>query len=333
MAVLEVGKLVAPVAGDAPSGANLEYDPAFLELEKAAEGKAEQVIGGVASAAEPPDYNQVFSQALALLERSKDLRVLSHLAIALLHRNGVAGFSEGLAVIRGLLETQWPSLHPQLDPDDNNDPTMRVTALAALATSAKLLALRQAPLITSRALGPLTHSDIAPTSGQPDAAKVHAILTEASLPELEECSLSLRGGFEALLGIEQVFQAQTSDRGPDLTQVQRCFHQMRQAVDAKLEERRATELAAGAAAAGGAAAAAAPAVRGLSGDILNREDVVRALDKISSYFEKNEPSSPIPLLVERCKRLVTMNFMEILGDLAPDSVKQAQVVVGKRDGK
>jgi type VI secretion system protein ImpA len=332
MAVLEVGKLVAPVSADAPSGPNLEYDPAFLELEKAAQGKAEQVIGGVASAAEPPDWNVVFSQAGALLERSKDLRVLSHLALALLNRNGVAGFSEGLAAIRGLLEAQWASLHPQLDPEDNNDPTMRVTALAALATSPNLLALRNAPILISRAIGPLTHSDIAPTSGSPDAAKVQAVLIDSTLPDLEACSLALKVGFEALQGIEQVFQAQTGDRGPDLTQVLRCFQQMRQAVDPKLEERRAAEQGA-AAAAGGDAAAAAPPARGLSGDILSREDVVRAFDKISSYFEKNEPSSPIPLLVERCKRLVTMNFMEILGDLAPDSVKQAQVVVGKRDGK
>jgi type VI secretion system protein ImpA len=61
---------------------------------------------------------------------------------------------------------------------------------------------------------------------------------------------------------------------------------------------------------------------------------MRALDKISSYFERHEPSSPIPLLIERCKRLVSMNFLEIMGDLAPDGLKQASLAVGKRgDGK
>jgi len=79
--------------------------------------------------------------------------------------------------------------------------------------------------------------------------------------------------------------------------------------------------------------AAPPPPRGLSGDILTREDVVKALDKICEYYARHEPASPVPVMAQRCKKLVTMSFFQILNELAPDGVKQAQLVMGKEDGK
>jgi type VI secretion system protein ImpA len=335
MAVLDTGKLLAPVAGDSPSGLNLEYDPAFLKLEKDAQGKDEQVIGSVTSAAEPPDWNVVCEQALQLLERTKDLRVAAHLARGLLHKQGVSAFAEGLSLIRGLLESQWATVHPQLDPDDDNDPTMRITALAALTASPVVVALRAAPLLISRVLGPLSLNDIVPTEGTPDSARIQGIFMEASLAELEACAGALKSGHGDLQAVDQIFETHTGSRGPDMTTLLRYFHQAGQALQPRLEERRAAEQASsGAVGDAPAAAGGVSSARALSGDILSREDVVRAFDKICAYFQRHEPSSPIPLLVERCKRLVTMDFLEILQDMAPDGVNQAQVVTGKRgDGK
>jgi len=139
MTILDIANLLAPISGDARSGPNLEYDPGFTALERAATGKPEQVIGGSTTAAEPPDWAVALSLALELLARTKDLRVAVLAARALLYRNGVEGFAEGLALLRGLLEQHWSTVHPQLDPDDDNDPTMRITALAALSTPMVLL--------------------------------------------------------------------------------------------------------------------------------------------------------------------------------------------------
>ena len=66
----------------------------------------------------------------------------------------------------------------------------------------------------------------------------------------------------------------------------------------------------------------------LTADVNSRVDVIRLLDKICDYYQKNEPSSPIPLMLTRAKRLVNMNFIEIMKDLATDRVKQAETVVG-----
>ena len=55
---------------------------------------------------------------------------------------------------------------------------------------------------------------------------------------------------------------------------------------------------------------------------------MRVLDKACDYFERHEPSSPVPLLLRRAKRLVSKDFMEILRDLAPDGVSQAENIGG-----
>ena len=49
------------------------------------------------------------------------------------------------------------------------------------------------------------------------------------------------------------------------------------------------------------------------------------------YYERHEPSSPVPLLLKRAKRLVAKDFMEILRDLAPDGVDQAERISGPSD--
>lgn len=60
----------------------------------------------------------------------------------------------------------------------------------------------------------------------------------------------------------------------------------------------------------------------------NREDVLRVLDLVCKYYEQYEPASPVPILVRRAMRLVEKNFLEIIRDLAPDSLAQIQVISG-----
>jgi len=64
--------------------------------------------------------------------------------------------------------------------------------------------------------------------------------------------------------------------------------------------------------------------RGISGEVRSRDEVVKALDKICDYYEKHEPSSPIPLLLRRAQKLSTMNFLEIIRELAPTGLDEAQ---------
>ena len=67
------------------------------------------------------------------------------------------------------------------------------------------------------------------------------------------------------------------------------------------------------------------------GAIRSRQDATRALDAVAAFFRTNEPSSPIPLLIERAKRLVAKNFLEVLAELAPEALAPAKAASGVRD--
>jgi type VI secretion system protein ImpA len=66
----------------------------------------------------------------------------------------------------------------------------------------------------------------------------------------------------------------------------------------------------------------------LPDELNSREQVLAALDKILSYYERREPASPIPLLLRRVKRLVPMDFLDLMDDLAPSAVKQLKEIGG-----
>ena len=79
---------------------------------------------------------------------------------------------------------------------------------------------------------------------------------------------------------------------------------------------------------GGEQPAAGKPVQPVAGEITSRDDAVRMMDKISDYFQRHEPSSPVPLLMGRAKRLVSLSFMEILKDMAPGGLSQASTIGG-----
>jgi type VI secretion system protein ImpA len=63
--------------------------------------------------------------------------------------------------------------------------------------------------------------------------------------------------------------------------------------------------------------------------VRSRDDVIRALDGICAYYAAHEPSSPVPMLLERCKRLVPLSFIDIVKDLMPDGLPTIENIAGK----
>ncbi|MBS0553876.1 MAG: type VI secretion system ImpA family N-terminal domain-containing protein, partial [Proteobacteria bacterium] len=88
--MIDVESLLQETAEQPPCGPDLEYDAAFRDLEQAAQGKPEQQFGDTFVAAEEPAWGQVREDALALLQRSKDLRIAALLVRALVRTEGFA---------------------------------------------------------------------------------------------------------------------------------------------------------------------------------------------------------------------------------------------------
>ena len=63
-------------------------------------------------------------------------------------------------------------------------------------------------------------------------------------------------------------------------------------------------------------AGAAPQPRAVTirsiASLTHRDEALHALDLASAYFRTHEPSSPLPLLIDRAKRLAPLPFLEIL---------------------
>jgi type VI secretion system protein ImpA len=347
---------MAPVSEAAPAGVNLEYEPEFAALEEAAVGKREQQIGTALIAGEPPNFNLLLSRSVELLKRSKDLRIAGHLTRAAVEKQSFGGLCAGLMLTRQLLQKYWPSVHPQLDPDDGNDPTMRISALSALVSQELLASLRTAPLLVSQVAGPISLRHFGIASGElaqaTDGAKVDLSLLDAGFREaplavLQRLAATLESARGELKGVAEAFQAGAGGAGPDLSALDRVLYQAQSIVRPRLLARAAEEgtpMAAGASSNGtpdgtgappadGASVPAAPAPGPPSGVVRNRDDVIMLLDKICGYYERNEPSSPLPLLLQRCRRLATSSFLDIMKDLAPAALQQVEVIAGKTEQK
>jgi type VI secretion system protein ImpA len=318
--------LLAPAEGPVDVGENLEYDPAFAALERALVGKPEQQIGSTIVPAEPPDWVRVEALATESLARSKDLRLAVPLASALAARQGFQGLASGTKLVRGLVERYWPALHPQLDSDDPTDATMRVTALTGLCEPRLLSVLRGAPLAVSRQVGPITWRNIARDGGAPlDAASVDGAFAESGQEALIALVQAIRGTLTDLDAIEGAFSAVRP--APDLGPVRQFLREVLGALEPRLP-REELPVEEGGTSEGGRIAGGR---RALPGELSSRDDVLRAIDAICKYYATHEPSSPLPLLLGRCKRLVSMSFIEIVKEMVPDALGQVTLIAGKTE--
>jgi type VI secretion system protein ImpA len=347
----DLAPFLAEIAADAPAGENLEFDPDFGALERAAQGKGETQFGDTVMAAEPPDWKDVEAQAMALLARTRDLRVLSLLAVSRLQLRGVAGFAGVLSCIRQLLETMWVAIHPQLDPEDDNDPTLRANALLRLGDPGRVLRmLRDLPLASSVRAGRFSWRDIGYATGalelpedreKPSESLIRGAFQETDAAALARLAEALTVAISDLAGINAVFDGQAGyGSGPDLTELVKLLREMHRYVErytpAPREDIEAPApdeaVSAGGAGLGMAEGIAARNVNALSPSrlmpITTREDAMLLLDLVRAYYERYEPSSPLPLLLNRVRRLADKSFIDILRDIAPDGLHQAQIVIG-----
>ena len=326
--------LLTPLDGPEPSGPDLRYDPEFAELEKAVRGKPSEQYGDTVIAAQEPEWRGILSSAEQLLARTKDLRIAFIWARAATRTAGFDGFCRGMALIEGLLTRLWPSVHPQLDAEDNNDPTMRLNALAGLADPEGMVADVRAAWLGQRAgTGALRVRDLelALGHGQPSADEV--VPTEAgvraALGELLAQQAQLLQQYVAADGHVAAI-ASTLDSNaaavpaPDLQRLRDLTRLVAKATkEAAPEPETAAEGGTDAASASGSAGGV-----GLKGRIDSREDALQALDRVCEWLARAEPTNPAPLVIRRAKRLMTMNFLEIVRDVAPGAVDQVLSLIG-----
>ncbi|WLH46213.1 type VI secretion system protein TssA [Pseudomonas beijingensis] len=341
---MDVPLLLAAVSATSPCGEDLEYDADFLRLERDSRGQPERSMGDSILPAEPPEWRSIQQQSLDLLQRSKDLRITHFLMQSSLALEGLPGMARVLTLISELLKQYWAELHPRLDADDDNDPTVRINALAGLTSDVTLRLLRESILTRSRTFGAVSLRAAANASGLqsfPDenlgAEQLAGALLDSDPEQLEITRAALLEARSAAEAIEQqvsdqVGSAQGVDLGPlkqPLKMALQILGQFApQSGDSALPDSVSDDSAETTEYASAPSAPRHTSNSTVSGDINNRDDVLRSLDRILAYYTRHEPSSPLPVLLNRAKNLVHADFAAIVRNLIPDGMSQFENLRG-----
>jgi type VI secretion system protein ImpA len=316
-----------PISPETPCGKDISYDQAFLNLESLVKGKEETQF----SAAEEANWREVQPAVLELMGQSKNLRLAIIASMAMIENEGLEGFRNGMLVLKTWVDQYWDALYPLLDPEDNNDPTQRVNLLQALssqgATQEKFLdRLTSATLAESPSLGRYSLKAIESGKTQQEI--------EAAFRDTDAAVLRARfdAAAQALALVKEMDSVLAAKIGrgtsPNFGDLIGTLNQLTATMGPFCGVAVAAEAGGGAA----PGVAGAKAAGGGLASINSRDDVVRALEAICNYYKTNEPASPIPLLLERARRLVDKDFMTIIGDLAPNAVSQFELLAAKPPG-
>ena len=359
-------RLLRPLSETAPCGRSLDYSPLLTAFD------AYRVFGQPTEIgtrptnkpdepAQPPPWEEVIDKALAALELSKDLRVLAYLGAGLARRDGITAFCEVLQVAAAWLENWFDAVYPRAE----EDLFRRTNALNYFVDRLAILdALRRAPLATQQPTGavslrllelakgvlPVGKTDPPP----PKEAELQAVFAATPILELQgllsavtaavdalkriDASMTAAGGVEATADFDG---RNDKERSVSLRyQLKRIQEIVRLAL--KSHPQATTERLVRGSPAGTVQAVTdlpidtappeAPRVA-IVGVIRSRQDAIRALDEVMTYFAQAEPTSPVPIFIERAKRLISKSFFEALEDIVPDAVNAAKVAGGVREEK
>lgn len=317
--------LLHPISVEKPCGEDLEDTPLLASFDTF------RLFGQLTPPDPPPEWGDIRSRALEALRRSKDIRLLAYLGAASLRTEGLAAFAETLTVASQWLETYWSNAYPLID----EDAVLRRNALNCFSDPIAVIdGLRRTPLVASRQHGRLSLRDVEIAAGQlqpldgeprPDETQINAAFAELPLADLQSLQQSVSGALAALKSITAAMAGAGPEATPDFDPLSAQLNRLNRVLRAQLEMRGAPTDDGAPSEPIGAEAVALGAIR-------SRQDAIRALDAVAEFFRRNEPSSPIPLFVDRAKRLVSKNFLEVLADVAPEALPHARAAGGLAQG-
>jgi type VI secretion system protein ImpA len=342
--MVDITEFLTEISSDSPCGENLEYDSARIALDTNILGTPENQFSG--EKAIPPNWRDVQKEALALLHRSKDLQVMLYLIRALIHQEGIQGFRDSLFLLEQSVSLFWDDIHPRLDPDDGMDPTLRVNIIEELVSSELvLLPLSLQPMVESRTVGRFCLRDYQYATDKlpvpehitkPDINAIKAAFLDVELESLNQTHTTIIelaeivGRLDGLVA-EKVGGANSVNLQALTSLIKELRFAFEQLAGSRLsalvdtdgnDETSSDDVDSSQK---GSTKNIQPFV---AGKLSTRHDVLNALDSICKYYAEYEPSSPVPVLLERAKYLVSADFMAIVQNMFPDALGQLEMIKG-----
>jgi type VI secretion system protein ImpA len=338
--VIDLEKMILPLEGD-PAGENLEYDPLYIEMESLAVGVPDSQMGDSTLEGRGPDWKKLSKNCIELWGRTRDLRVATYLVVAQTVLEGLSGLDAGLKLLSSLVSVSWDSMYPRLDPDDNFDPIERLNILAMLSPQQDayndpikfILRLRESRLVPSLVYTlrdyMIANNELEAGDKTVDGNLLRAEFMNVSREEIQVQADLVSSARETLAGTCAAMNEKMKDSLVSMESLSKELDRLSRFYAAQLDMGAPADDPAVPA---GDAAGAAP-LRGAGGALLpaqanSRQDALMMLRKGAEYFQKMEPSSPIPLLVNRALRFADMGFIELLGEIVPDSLSRGRDILG-----
>ncbi len=331
---LDLETILAPISEDQPAGEDLSYDNERTELEQAFESSE----SGDDESGEK-DWRAVLKLIEKQFARTKDIWLAIYLARAGAASGSLETVDLGIQALAGLLEGYWATVHPQLE--ELGVPGRKAPCDALANRRSFLAPLERTVLMQHPRLGRFTGADFERFRSEAGAADGYGLF-RAALDELGAEALApaierLENIEAALRRADQAFTAGAEGEDtPNYAPVYAVLSQIKAAVrsfmpaEAQVEAQEEGDDAQ--TGAGGGEGDGGGAKRSVSGAVKSRDDVIRVLDLIGAYYRANEPSHPMPLMLERAKGWVTMDFITLVKDLAPDGLSDLKRIVEQRSG-
>ncbi len=353
--VLEIETLLAALPAGEGAGEDLrpDYTPASL-YQRIRTQRNDARAGERAMDGGDPDANPAAVQGAwrevkklgieCLATRAKDFEIASWMTEALVRLDGLRGLADGAAVIAGLCEQYWENGFPRLDDEDGIDGRgAPIGGLSGEGSDGTLMAaIRNYPLFRRGDGAPcdlFTWQRAEETASLADAARKAARI-KAGMPAFDTLENEARADIATVRAAGNAARAAaaawaaldaavTARFGGDAPSTRRVAEALTSIIDisvriagapaapeAPAEEGEAVaEETEGAVAAVGGVAVAAGGPRVLR----TREDAIRALEEIATFFRKTEPHSPLAFTLDDAVRRARMPLIDLLAEVLPDA--------------
>ncbi|MGN3975569.1 ImpA family type VI secretion system protein [Tsuneonella sp. SYSU-LHT278] len=338
-------ELLAPIAGDAPTGPDMDESAEFDRLRTAfdinfpLDAKVIEPDDGVPAPA-PVDWEELRDEIEALSDQTKDLFLAVSYARCGLVLGDLDTVERGLMFSAGLLESYWEAVNPPIDGVMGYPGRAGIFENLAQRGAFGIPFLQMAIVRDGRmALTGEQLRDAAENEGASDhfatARRVLDSLDEAHKQALAARFVAL---LDALARIERAMKEHADGASaPDFSTTRDIIQAVQDAYLslAGLAQQTGGGEVADVAGDGVDAGMVSgdPAVAngaGFSGKVRSREDVLRALTEIEQYYARFEPGHPVKVASARLRGWVTKDFMAILEDIVPNSVDDAKNVLLER---
>jgi type VI secretion system protein ImpA len=318
-------KFLIPISDTEPCGPNLEYDQEYANILARMIPKGDAQYGDFVRVPDAPNWVEIERDCCRMLLRTRDIAIILLLMRCHIHLDHANGLREVFALLLDLLERYPEQIHPQLVIDGEHDPSVRANALAALVDPEGILGDLRDIYISKNSAMHLQIRDVErafATPRPPDALSPESV--QLQLADLYRAGdfnlLALQEVAEWVTRLEQWLRAYMPENAPDLG---KFFHLLRHFQGSANGKINAPAVA------HSSPVAAAPQLETAFAQTetyeQTKERALQSIRQARDWFERYEPSSPVPILLRQAERMVNKRLHEIIQAIPADLVEHWSV--------